>query len=139
MSHGTFITLLIAFPGAALLSAFVFMSMLKRFMDETPSIDTNRDLDKFKEVVRKQMYAALLQIVLMGLPILIFLYGAVTGLMRFGDILYVIIPNTVVIIVGKALRKIEKKAQSLPVSSPELEKARNDIVYCWEKKPLPDW
>jgi len=108
-------------------------------MDETPRIDSNRDLEKFKEVVRKQMYAALLQIVLMGLPILIFLYGAVTGLMRFGDILYVIIPNTVVIIVGKILRRIEKRAQSLPVSSPEMEKARDAIVYCWEKKPLPDW
>jgi len=115
------------------------MSMLKRFMDETPRIDSNRDLEKFKDVVRKQMYAALLQIVLMGLPILIFLYGAVTGLMRFGDILYVIIPNAIVIVVGKVLRGIEKKAQSLPVSSPELEKARDDIVYCWEKKPLPDW
>ncbi len=113
--------------------------MLKSFMDETPRIDTNADLEKFKDVVRKQMYAALLQIVLMGLPILIFLYGAVTGLMRFGDILYVIFPDAVVIIVGKALRKIEKKAQSLPVSSPELEKARDKIVYCWEKKPLPDW
>ena len=131
--------LLVAMPAVSIVSATCFMSALKRFMGETPRIDTAADLEIFKSVVKKQMYAALIQIALLGLPIVLFVIGSLTQTLRLGDFVYVLIPNLVVIIAGRILRRVERKAQMLPVSDPQLEKARNDIVRTWEKKALPDW
>jgi hypothetical protein len=139
VSRSTILMLLVVMPAASVLSAVYFMSALKRFMGETPSIDTAADLETFKSLVRKQMYAALVQIALLGLPILLFLMGMLTRTLWRGDFLYVLIPNLVVIVVGRVLRAVERKAQMLPVSDPQLEKARDEIVHTWEKKALPDW
>lgn len=133
------LTLLVAMPAASIVSAVYFMSVLKQFMGGTPRIETAADLETFKSVVKKQMYAALVQIGLLGLPIILYLMGMITRTLRFGDFVYVLIPNLAVIVVGRILRGVEKKAQRLPVSDPQLEKARDEIVYTWEKKPLPDW
>ncbi|MCD4707213.1 MAG: hypothetical protein K8S62_05685 [Candidatus Sabulitectum sp.] len=139
MSHSLIITLLIAFPSASLISGIIYISNLKRFVDTTPRIETNQDLELFKNVVRHQMYAALLQIVLLGTPIIIFTYGTISGILEFGDVLYVVIPNLIVIIVSRILRKTEKKAQSISASTPQLVSAVSSIVYSWENKALPDW
>ncbi len=139
MDYSLVVTLLIVFPSSALISGIVYISNLKRFMDTTPRIETIQDLERFKNIVKHQMYAALLQVFLLGTPIIIFTYGTISGILKFGDMLYVIIPNTTVIIVSRILRKTEKKGQSISASTPQLKSAVNSIVYSWKKKALPDW
>lgn len=139
LNRSLIITLLIGFPSLSLINGIIFISNLKRFMDRTPRIETDQDLEHFKKLVKHQMYAALLQIVLLGTPIFIFSYGTLSGILIFGDVLYIVIPNIIVIICGRLLRKIEKKAQSISASTPQLMSAVNDIVNSWKKKALPDW
>ena len=139
MSRSFIITLLVLFPSLALVSALYFVNLLKRFMEETPRIETGADMDAYRAVVKKQMYAALAQIVILGIPIVLFIIGTVTRTLRMGDLMYTIVPNAVVIMVSRFLRGVERKMHRLPASDLELERERDHVVAVWEKKALPDW
>lgn len=115
------------------------MAELKGFMAGTPRIETEQDLEHFKKIVKHQMYAALLQIVLLGVPLFIFSYGIQKEILGFGDFLFVIVPNSIVIALGLFLRKLEKKGQSISASNPELKSEVDSVVCTWKKKALPNW
>lgn len=133
------IALLTGLPSLSLASGIILMTELKKFMAQAPRIETEQDLEHFKKIVKHQMYAALLQIVLLGTPVLIFSYGIQKRILEFGDILYVIVPNSIVIALGLLLRKLEKKGQSISASTPELKSEVDSVVYFWKKKALPNW
>ncbi len=139
MSYSLIVTLLAGLPSLSLLSGIVLMTELKRFMAGTPGIETEQDLEHFKKIVKHQMYAALLQIVLLGAPVFLFSYGIQKGILEFGDILFVIVPNSIVIALGLSLKKLEKKGQSISASTPELRSEVDSVVYFWKKKALPGW
>ncbi len=139
MNCSLMVTLLAGLPSLSLVSGIVLMTELKKFMAKTPRIETEQELEHFKKIVKHQMYAALLQIVLLGTPVFIFSYGIQKGILGFGDILYVIVPNSIVIALGLFLRKLEKKGQSISASNPELRSEVDSVVYFWKKKALPNW
>ncbi len=139
LSYSLIVALLAGLPSLSLISGIVLMTELKKFMAGTPRIETEQDLEHFKKIVKHQMYAALLQIVLLGTPVLIFSYGIQKEILGFGDILYVIVPNSIVIALGLLLRKLEKKGQSVSASTPELRSEVDSVVYIWKKKALPNW
>ncbi len=139
MNCSLMVTLLAGLPSLSLVSGIVLMTELKKFMAKTPRIETEQELEHFKKIVKHQMYAALLQIVLLGTPVFIFSYGIQKGILGFGDILYMIVPNSIVIALGLFLRKLEKKGQSISASNPELRSEVDSVVYFWKKKALPNW
>ncbi|MCK5840650.1 MAG: hypothetical protein KAH31_00670 [Candidatus Sabulitectum sp.] len=139
MNYSLIVALLAGLPSLSLVSGIVLMTELKKFMAGTPRIETGQDLEHFKKIVKHQMYAALLQIVLLGTPVFIFSYGIQKGILGFGDILYVIVPNSIVIALGLILKKLEKKGQSISASTPELRSEVDSVVYFWKKKALPNW
>jgi len=139
LSYSLMVTLLAGLPFLSLLSGIVLMTELKRFMAGTPGIETEQDLEHFKKIVKHQMYAALLQIVLLGTPVFLFPYGIQKGILGFCDILFVAVPNSIVIAFGLSLKKLEKKGQSISASTPELRSEVDSVVYFWKKKALPGW
>jgi len=130
---------MLGLPALAVVNAFRFGTELKNFVDSTQRLESSHDIERFKTVVAHQMYAALLQIVLLAAPLVIFGVGVVRGVLNPPDILYIIGPSAVILIVAAMYRGHEKRAKSILTADPELERQRDAIVHTWLRKPLPDW
>jgi hypothetical protein len=130
---------ILGLPALAVLNALWFGTELKNFLSSTPSLESSRDLERFKAVVAHQMVAALVQIVLLATPPVLFFVGVFRGVVRPSDILYIIGPSAVILVVASVYRGHERRARAIPTTDPELEKQRDAIVRTWLRKPLPDW
>jgi hypothetical protein len=130
---------MLGLPALAVVNAIWFGTELKNFLASTPSLASSHDLERFKTVVAHQMYAALVQIVLLATPPIVFFIGVFRKILSPSDILYIIGPSAVILIVAAMYRGQEKRAKTIPTSDPELEQQRDAIVHTWLRKPLPDW
>jgi hypothetical protein len=106
------------------------------FLADTPSIRSSSDLERFKELVRLEMYLALAMIVLL-------VTGLVTGLVlirRHGAIvlLAVLFVNGVVLGLGLFHKKVEERARHLRTAE-GLETEYRRVCHAWTSKPLPDF
>ena len=110
---------------------------LRGFLDVTPSIADEECLNRFKGVVRTQMYLALWVIVWLGLGMLVGLGVIVIhGLLGF---LLVLLMNGIVIAAGLFFRRTEVRARSLPAATEALGAEYRRVSEAWVKKPLPDF
>jgi len=139
MMRQTLIWIMLGFPAAAAISSVWFGAELQRFADEVKVFGSTADLERFKSVVGRQMYAALAQVALLGLPFVAFLVGLSGGQLGVGDVSYVVIPSMLILVLGLKYRRVETKVRKIPAATSELEDARNAIIKTWLKKPLPDW
>ncbi len=130
---------MLGLPALAVVNAFWFGTELKNFLSSTPRLESSHDLERFKTVVAHQMYAALIQIVLLATPPIVFFFGIFRGVLNPSDLFYIIGPSAVILIVAAMYRGHEKRAKSIPTADPELEKQRDAIIHTWLRKPLPDW
>jgi uncharacterized membrane protein YciS (DUF1049 family) len=126
-------------PAVAVLNAVIHGSQLKAFLERISVFATYQDIVEFEKVVARQMYAALVQIALLVGPGVIFVIGLIRGVLLIEDIFFVVLPSFVIIALGAALKKVENKVRSIPVSDPLLEERRDHIVMVWNTKPFPDW
>jgi len=126
-------------PAVGALNAFFFGSELKRFAAEVRTISSTADIERFKAVVARQMYAALAQIVILATPTIVFFVGIVRKVLGPADILFIIIPSAVILLLAQHYKKIEVAVRELPVTDDMLRQQRDTIVDTWLKKPFPDW
>lgn len=126
-------------PLAAITIMFYFMSELRSFLNETPAIRTSMDIERFKTIVARQMYVALVQVVVFGTPGLLMGYAIFTNQISVLEFLYMMSVFSVGVVQGLWGRKIEKQVQTLPVPDPKLKEERDQIVYVWKHKPFPTW
>jgi hypothetical protein len=134
-----YLLVMLGLPALAVLNALWFGLELKNFLSATPRLNSSRDLEGFKVVVAHQMYAALVQIVLLATPPIVFFIGVFRKVLSPSDILYIIGPSAVILIVAAMYRGQEKHAKIIPTTDPELERQRDAVVQTWLRKPLPDW
>lgn len=134
-----YLLLLLALPAGAALNALWFGRELRHFADETPRLESTADLQRFRRVVGRQMYAALVQILLLALPPIIFFYGLTRKILTVGDLLLVVLPAAAIIVLAQLNRRHETRVRSIPAADPELERERDRIVRTWNRRPLPDW
>jgi len=130
---------MVLLPVAALVNAYIHGKLLRQFVHSTPAFQTYQDIVEFERMVARQMYAALMQILLLAIPGLLFVVGLIRKVLVPGDLVYILLPMGTVIVMGVALKGVEKRAQTIPTDDPMLEERRNHIVETWIKKPLPDW
>jgi Na+/H+ antiporter NhaC len=129
----------VAVVGLGIVWTAVFGWQLKRFCDRTPEIRSVQDLEAFKRVVAAQMYAALIQIVILMAPWGIFGYGLLNDRLQMSDAIYLTFPYVLVGIGGLLMKRVEQRAKNLPVSDPDLLRSRDAVVQSWVKRALPDW
>jgi len=130
---------MLGLPALAVVNAFWFGTELKNFVDSTPRLESSHDIERFKTVVAHQMYAALIQIVLLATPPIVYFIGIFRGVLSPSDIVFIIGPSAVILIVAAIYRPHEKRAKTIPTADPELERQRDAIIHTWLRKPLPDW
>ena len=138
-TRSLFILGILGFAAIGVANSIWFGLELKRFIDRTPVLATHLDMMRFKKVVSHQMYAALLQIVLLSAPLVIFFTGMMFEFLNASDIFVIIIPSVIVLIVAAISRRWETRAKIMPTASPEIQAEREAIVHTWLRKPFPDW
>lgn len=136
--RSTLLMLILLLPVLALINALWFAGELRRFLEEVPRLQSTYDLERFKRVVARQMYAALVQIVLLSGPVIMLLFGVVAGALSVRDIGYVLVPALIVLGVAWTQKDVERRARTIPAVD-ELTESRDAVVETWFKKPVPDW
>jgi hypothetical protein len=137
--RSTLLLLMLGLPLVAIINAWWFGSELQRFAKKVESFNSTHEIEQFKGVVARQMYAALVQIVLLAVPPILFFVGLAKGELTPGDLIFIIVPSAVVILVAMLYKQTEKRVQSTPAHDDELRRQRDAIIHTWLKKPLPDW
>jgi hypothetical protein len=135
----TFIALMVLLPGAAIVNACFCGASLQAFLRDVSGLASSADLERFKRVVAGQMYAALVQLVLLAVPPILYAVGLAKGVLVGGDIVYILVPSAVVILVAQTFKKLETRVKTIPATDADLARQRDAIVHTWMKKPLPDW
>lgn len=112
-------------------------SQVKSFLAATPAIGNHAALERYKELARRNMYLALIQIAVLvaGLilgVVLIFRHGVV-------GFVAVLVANALLFVVSKQNIGFEKQARALSAATEELAREHRRISDTWVKKPLPDF
>lgn len=140
MTRTTILAIMLTCPTIGLILSLYFGSQLKRFLTHTPEIKSTQDIERFKQLVKGQMYAALAQIVILSIPILTFAYGLwIKELQPNTDILYMLAPSLIVLGAGMAMKGVEHKVQNVPTATEDLTKERDRVVDIWLHQPFPNW
>lgn len=133
------LTLMVLLPTIGVVNSWWFAGELRRFLDQTSTLSSTIDLERFKQVVARQMYAALVQIFVLGSPLLLFFFGIYRGDIHPTDLLWIVVPSLVVMVLGFMYKGLESKVKGIPTGSDELARQRDAIVSTWNSKPFPDW
>ena len=120
----------------ALANWLVAVIALRSFLSRTPVIVSTLDLENYAVLVRRHMFQALLQAVLLAAGLLLGIYVLVSG--RAG-LLLVLALNGVILVAGMLGKPLEERARSLRVLDPLLEERYREIGISWVKKPFPDF
>jgi len=131
--------LLVALPAAAAVNALLAASRLRQFAAEMKLIADDRQMGLYKAEVARQMYGALAQIVLLGLPLVVFFAGLMLGELHISDVGFVFVPAVLILGLALVLKRHETAMRSIPSATGELEREKLRVVETWLKKPLPDW
>lgn len=134
-----FITAILVFAFAGVANSIWFGLELKRFLDRNPVLGNHLQMIRFKKAVAHQMYAALLQIVLLSVPPVIFVVGLMLEILYGSDFLFIVLPSAVILIVAAISRRWETRAKNMRTGTPEMAEERDGIVRTWLRKPWPDW
>jgi hypothetical protein len=110
---------------------------VRQFVAETPTIADQHCLERYKDLVRVQMYVALFIIGLLGT-------GALVGMVlvsRYGCIAFLFVMAGSVCLIASSLfmRTWEVRARSLAAGSEALAVEYRRVSEAWVKKPLPDF
>jgi len=135
---GYFEWILILFA-CGMVNFFIALSALRKFLALNSGIDSLLNLENLKEMVRKQMYQALLAIVFFGGMGVLGCIGIITRRLDSTQFVLFLILNGIVWAAGKSAKSIEKRAQNLSVSNPNLSDEYQSICRTWIRKPFPDF
>ncbi|MBI2840102.1 MAG: hypothetical protein HYX75_17440 [Acidobacteria bacterium] len=136
MTRDQVLFFILALPAAALLNAGWHGLALHRFLVGHIAIASSRDLDDFRNLVRSQMRAALVQIFLLVGPYILFFLALYLRVLTSADLALVILPGVLIGVAGAAMKKLESRVQQLPVADPLLEKQRDALVRRWTRSPF---
>ncbi|MCP4346760.1 MAG: hypothetical protein GY795_14690 [Desulfobacterales bacterium] len=108
---------------------------VKIFISRNNTIDSIV-IERFKKMVRIQMYQALLQIILLGGTLLIGIYGIFTEEISLFKVLLL---NGIILGLSLAFRPYEERARNMEVEDESLQKEYLEICNTWINKPFPDF
>ncbi|MCK5116203.1 MAG: hypothetical protein KAR44_06355 [Candidatus Aegiribacteria sp.] len=118
---------------------FIALSSLKKFLALTSGIDSLLNLENLKEMVRKQMYQALLAIIFFGGMGVLGCIGIITGRLNSTQFVLFLVLNGIVWAAGKLTKPTELRAQNLTVSDPNLSDEYKSVCRTWIRRPFPDF
>jgi hypothetical protein len=115
-----------------------FTLVLRRFLTEVPSIQSEEHLARFKREVARQMYGTLASGALVVIEVVAFGIGLYHGDLTRGDLWYIAPICVLAGAVGAVLWGVEKQAKTVPAAD-HLRAERDRVVRVWNRQALPDW
>ena len=134
-----FLALLVVLPVLDMALVQYATSRIQSFLRDTPTIESNDDLERFKAVVKLNMYGALALLPLALAPLVLFFGGIYADILAFGDWPWVAVPGILMAAHGYLCKQVEKRSYDVPVDHAGLRTERDRIVRVWQRKMLPDW
>ena len=134
---GYFQWVLLLFAAAAV-NFFLGVRSLRQFLSSMGSIESTMQLKRFKDMVRVQMYQALIQMALLGGMSVLSVIGIITDRISGGEFYMVLVLNGAVWLAGKLARGTEEKARKLKISA-ELKGEYLYVCRSWLSRPFPDF
>jgi len=134
-----FLFLLLAPPLCGMALLLHGGSRLQEFLQSTPRIASRKDLDRFKELARSQMRSALLQAVLLPIPIIAYTTGILRRILPPSDFIWILLCSIPLILTALRIRRDEQQVWTLPAADQELEKEKEHVVHSWRFRMLPDF
>ena len=122
-----------------IINLIVGVKGIRSFLSQETSIRTHQSLQSFKSMVRKQMYQALLQLIILGIMCVLGILGIINGRLNFNGTLLFLLLNVINIFAGKWGKGFEKKVRSLKVEDPNLLEEYKSVCRTWGRKPFPDF
>lgn len=123
----------------ALIVASMSAWELRRFLAETPSLASPDDMARFKRIVGRNMYQALLMLGVVAGGGIVVLVGLVLRWTTWTELFIVLGQAIVFSLLAMWLKSLESKVKSLRATQPELEAERDRIVKVWTSAMFPDW
>jgi hypothetical protein len=110
---------------------------LQEFLNRNPRISGDQSLEEYRQIARKNMYAALAAIVVL----LAALALSLTIILRFGltGLAISLTGNVLIFVLSAFVKKYEKRAKTLPADTEELAAQYGQITKAWEKRLLPNF
>lgn len=133
------LTVIIVLYGAAFFSLWYHRKILLEFLREVPLVQSSTDLSRLKDLIASQMYAALLQMVLLSAPIALFFYGVAVQALSAIHCPVIVVPSLLIAVLGRELTTIEQRLREMPAASPELQEVVDRTMQTFRNKALPDW
>jgi len=131
---------MVTLPLLAVANAIVFGLELRALLERVPVVRSSTDLEDFKAVVARQMYATLGQIVLGLGPFGVWAWGRFgLGLLSGSDLLFATVPAMLLGLPGLWNQGIEARAKQMPCDDPVLQAELDRVVRVWMRRPFPDW
>ena len=134
-----FIAIVLILPAAAAVNSVVHGVLLRKYVRRTRYLRTEQDIVRLQKVVAQQMYAAVVQVGLLILPLVLYLVGVFTGNLYPTDLPLIIVPAGLILVLSYFFKKVEIETRKIPALNPRIEKRRDEIAATWKKKALPDW
>ena len=122
-----------------LINLMIGIINVKKFLSEKTSIKTTQCLEDFKNMARRQMIQAILQIGVLGIMGILGIVGIVTGKLSLMEFLLFLLLNVIIIIIGKFCSGVEEKVRSLTVEDEILASEYQSVCETWVHKPFPDF
>jgi hypothetical protein len=130
---------LLVLLGAALLAFFAAGLDLLEFLRRTQIIQEMVHLRQFKEMVRRQMYISLGQLLLLWGAFFFGLYAMLTGQLRGTLFLALLLVVASLFVTARWVRGLREQARSLPAADKGLEGLYQAVGHVWQQKHLPDF
>jgi hypothetical protein len=134
-----FISVMLILPALGAVNAIYHGRLLQHYVQQTKRIRDMAGLAQFQKLVARQMYAALFQLVLLVVPMILYFIGIPPQILRFADIVYVFIPGGILIALGYHFKKVESEVCRIPALGEDLDEQRLAVIKTWKTRPLPDW
>lgn len=122
-----------------LVNFFIGLTAMKKFLSQNRSFNTYQNLEQFKNMVRKQMYQALLQIVLLGGMGVLGVVGFITGKLSTSEFIMYFIFNGINLGAGKYGKETERRIRTLSIENLNVRAEYNSICRIWGRKAFPNF
>jgi hypothetical protein len=135
-------------PAVAVLAVWLLTAALsvvaardmKRFLAETPVLQSAADLDRLKRVAARNMYGALIMLAVAAGVVVLLAVAVTTGWTDWNEVAGVLCVSSALLIgPGVWVKSIEARVKAVPAADPDLRAERDRVVKIWWTKALPRW
>lgn len=115
------------------------LTAMNKFLSQNKTFNTYQDLERFKVLVRKQMYHALLQIVFLGGMAILGIVGFIIGKISTFEFFMYLIFNGINVGAGKYGKETERRIRFLSIENLNIRAEFDSICKTWGRKAFPNF